>query len=222
MNALLAHLETARVRIDAMSLRERALLFLALMVILFMVWDSLLMAPLEARKEAQLTRLETVRDQINSANAQIQTVLDRRNSDPNAPLRSELARIDAQIGALDERIGRELTGLITPQQMARALEQMLIRQTRLKPVRVENLGSVPLVPAQGGGDDAQGVGVFRHRLLLEMEGSYTEAVDYLQKLQALPWSFYWDEVSIEMVQYPVARIRVVVSTLSLREGWLGV
>ncbi len=221
MTELKARIEQLRLRIDGMTLRERALLFGAVVIVLFMAWDSLLMAPLEARKEARLARLDTVMGEIEEVNRQVQTILERRQQDPNLQLHRELARLKARIGSVDERIGREMAGLIGPQQMARMLEQVLLQQSSLKPLRIENLGSAPLVVPGDGEAPGDGVGVYRHRLLLVMEGSYLQAVEYLEALQALPWAFYWDEVSIEMVDYPKARVRLVVSTLSLKEGWIG-
>lgn len=222
MKELPGRIEQLRIRIDSMTLRERVMLFGAVVMVLFMAWDSFLMAPLEARKESQLARLESVRLEIEELNQQIQALVEDHDKDPNLQLRRELARVNSRIDGIDARIGREMTGLIGPRQMARMLEEVLVRQSGLKPLRIENLGSAPLVtPSEGESEDGQGAGAFRHRLLLEMEGGYLQAVEYLQALQALPWAFYWDEVSIEVVDYPTARMRLVVSTLSLKESWIG-
>ncbi|SCZ64968.1 hypothetical protein [Thiohalomonas denitrificans] len=222
MKELKARIEQLRLRIDSMTLRERVLLFGTVVVVLFMAWDSFLMAPLGARNEAQVTRLETVRGEIDKINQQVRAILEERKKDPNLELNRDLARVSARVHNIDRRIAKEMAGLIGPQQMARMLEEVLVQQDNLKPLRIENLGSSPLVmPTQQEFADGDSGGVYRHRLLLEMEGGYLQTVDYLRALQALPWTFYWDEVSIELVDYPTARVRLVVSTLSLEENWIG-
>ena len=64
--------------------------------------------------------------------------------------------------------------------------------------------------------------MYRHGLQLELEGSYLATLAYLKALQALPWEFYWDEVRLQVDKYPTAKITIVVHTLSLTEGWIGV
>ncbi len=213
-----AWLAALRTRIDSMSLRERAMLFLALVAVLFTLWDMALMQPLEVQRRARLARLDQVRSEVVEVNAQVQALLDRRRSDPNAELRRELERHQSAIHALERRIGDTLKTLIAPREMARALEDVLTRQTGLKPVKVESLGAVPLLP-----DTAESAtGVYRHRLQLTLTGGYLDAVQYLRAMQQLPWRFFWDSIEVDAGDYPRSRIVITVSTLSLSEGWIGV
>nr|NIO43188.1 hypothetical protein [Burkholderiales bacterium] len=53
-------------------------------------------------------------------------------------------------------------------------------------------------------------------------GRYLDIVDYLKTLEALPWKMFWGEAKLETEKYPRSRFTLVVYTLSLREGWIGV
>lgn len=213
-------LERLRSRIDNMSLRERAILFGAVVVVLFVLWDSLLMQPLEAGRKAKLERLTQVRDEVETINQQTQQILARRDRDPNEELRRDLARTEAAIGKLEASIGATMGTLIAPREMARVLEDVLTRQTGLRPVKVESLPAVPVI--SGGAATGDAASLYRHRLQLTLAGGYLETVAYLRQLEALPWSFYWDSVTLDANDHSHTVVVITVSTLGLREGWIGV
>jgi MSHA biogenesis protein MshJ len=45
---------------------------------------------------------------------------------------------------------------------------------------------------------------------------------YLQALEKLPWRFFWDSVSYQVMEYPDSVVRLELHTLSLSEDWIGV
>ncbi|MFV2057309.1 MAG: hypothetical protein ACC707_12630, partial [Thiohalomonadales bacterium] len=64
--------------------------------------------------------------------------------------------------------------------------------------------------------------VYKHGILLDMVGDYSSTLRYLKKLENLPWKFYWDAVRYEVTNYPKARIRILVNTISLDKEWVHV
>lgn len=211
-------------RIDAMSVRERGIIFLTLVLALFMVWDSVLLQPEQARQERALERINTLQAEIAALDQQAEAIVKRHNLDPNADTRRELQRYGTQLEALDERIANAVEGLVSPRQMGAVLEEILTRETDLKLVSVENLGGRPLLeePAGEDGGAGQGIGVYVHGLRLEFEGSYLSTLQYLRALKGLDRSFYWDELRLETLEYPAARVVIGVHTLSLSREWIGV
>lgn len=215
MKAQLARLAE---RIDALSLRERGIVFVAILVVLYMLWDAALMGPLDASKETATKRIAVLQQEITAFDQQIAQVVSRQQSDPNVELRRQILPVEQRLETLDERIGQAMSGLVAPQEMARVVEAVLQRHSGLQPVRVESLGSAPLLETEG----SQTTMIYRHRMQIELRGSYLDTVAFLRAVQALPWAFYWDSVDVELEEYPRARIVVTVSTLSLKEGWIGV
>jgi MSHA biogenesis protein MshJ len=207
------------VRIDALSLRERGLVFFGVIVALYMAWDAALMQPLDARKEVTTQRMATLQREIGAIDQQIGEVVSRQQADPNAELRRQMQPIEQRLQALEGRIGDAMAGLVAPQEMARVIEAVLQHHSGLHPIRVESLGSVPLLEKPG--PDAAAM-LYRHRMQIELRGSYLDTVKFLRAVQELPWSFYWDGVVVESEEYPQTRIVVTISTLSLKEGWIGV
>ncbi len=211
-------------KIDEMSLRERVLLFLSLIAVLLVIWSKLALDPVSAQRKQLLATMSATQNEIASLEKQTTAILQRSRHDPDEENRAMLAQYRKQVEQLEQQISSAIRGLIKPQEMARALEQVLDRKTGLNMVAVRSLGTRRLVETDPADADAvtEVAGVYRHGLQLEFEGSYLDALRYMHALQNLEWSFYWDSVDIVMDDYPRARIVITVHTLSLDEGWIGV
>ncbi len=214
-------IEQLRQRIDTLSLRERGMLFLALVAVLYMLAQVALFAPLEAQQKRALERIGGLQKEIAAFDEQTQVILRRQSVDPDADNQRLQQQFAGQIAALDSQIAGAVQGLIAPQQMTRVLEEVILRQSGLRLVRIESLAARPLIEAATG-EVPVNAGIWRHGVRLEFEGSYMNALAYVRELQSLPWTLYWDELEITMDKYPAARITIVVHTLSLNEGWIGV
>ncbi len=215
-------IEQLRNRIDAMSLRERGILFLAILAVLYMLSQMLLFSPLNHKQTLALTQIGDLQRQTSVSETQIQAILKRQTTDPNAENRRLQQQLTAQITELDKAVAAKVHGLIAPQQMTQVLQAVLRQQSGLKLLHMENRPSVPLVQPPKDGQRHVAVGIYKHEVRMELEGDYMSALAYLRALQALPWVLYWDRLDITTEKYPKAHILIVVHTLSLDEGWIGV
>lgn len=214
--------ETLQSRIDALSLRERAMIFVAASALLYFLWESLLLEPLSHEQKLLISQMETVRTEIAALDEQSLAIINQHKNDPNRDKRELLAELNRKLKQADAQINERINGLIEPRDMARILEQMLQKQEGLDFVRLENLGSEALVNVRSEESDSSAPGIFRHTLRLELEGTFGQTLAYLRALETLPWQFRWDEVKITMLKYPRANIVIKVHTLSLQEGWIDV
>jgi MSHA biogenesis protein MshJ len=211
-------LEGVQNRIDEFSLRERAILFLAISLVLFLLVNKLLLTPLETQQKQLLDRTRALHTEIAALDQQTVATVEASRHDPNTEQRQQLAQLQQRHAQLQQQILDSLSGLVEPQQMSRALEQLLHEQKALRFVRIENLEPQPIMSAEGKTDSM----VYRHTLVMEMEGDFRSALAYLQTLEQLEWQFRWDEVSLNMISYPRAQVIFKVHTLSMQRGWLGV
>lgn len=213
-------------RIDALSLRERLLSLVAALAIIAALWNVALMSPLAAEQELRRERMSDLRSEIDGLNEQAQEIAERGARSPDRRLRQAIRALKQDIAELDERLGEITTGLIDPRDMPRVLEQVLTRETGLELVRLQNRGARPLLdPRERGkaeGEPAPSAQIFRHELELVFRGEYLQTLSYLRALDELPWRLFWRRLELDVVDHPMARVRIVVFTLGLREGWIGV
>lgn len=230
MNARLQQFEDW---VNALSIRERLLVIIGVIAVVFLLWDKVLLSPLEVKAKQLEDGVKTQQQNLEKVRAQQQQILERAGKDPNQGLLKQIDAINKAIEELDETLRGMTVDLIDPQQMAMVLEEVLTRRTDLKLVRVEALPPQSLgqqiledttEPAQQDTEIAADVvpGVYKHTLEIEFVGSYLSTLDYMKELESLQRRFYWGSVNFEVKEYPNAQVVIRVNTLSLNDAWIGV
>lgn len=128
-----------RDRIDAISVRERVMIFCATAAaIVFVVYSSVL-TPLFAREQALKTQIAQQRNTIAAIDAEIVAVVQGSAIDPDAEARARLAVIKNDMLTLSNGMRAMQTGLVAPEQIAPLLETMLKANGRLRLVGLTTL-----------------------------------------------------------------------------------
>lgn len=213
-----ARLQRIATRIDAMSLRERAMLAIILLLVLWGGWQTFLMGPLSIQRKQLAERIENARNTVAGLNGSIQALASQRNRDPLAELRLQLELLQNQRKTVDGQLGDATRSLIDPQQMGSVLEAILAKQQGLRLIAIGSLPGEPLNLESAAGLPP----IWRHGLRIEVEGGYLELLRFLQQLDALPWEFVWTELSLAVDEQQRSRLTLTLHSLSLKSGWLGV
>ena len=214
--------------IDSQSLRERALILGAVILAVFLIWEKLLLDPLD--KEAKQLNIEIKKQNKELARVREQQaqVLNRASTDPNAQTQKDIEALRTAMRSLDERLRLMTVDLIDPAKMAQVLEDVLTRETDLKLISVEALSPRPLSEEKTLDENtakrskSKLPGVYQHALQIEFQGSYLSTLNYMQQLEKLSQQFYWGSVDFSVEDYPKARVIITVNTLSLNKAWIGV
>jgi len=200
-------------RFEALSLRERALAVLAVLGLLVAGWDTMLMDPLRRMRiglEAELASASTFGVVTRSSDV----------TDPRQMSITRAGELQTQLQDVNEQLANTASGFVASGRMIEVLHDMLDRQDRLALVSIRNLPVTSLIePLE---KDAPAQPPYVHSIELVIEGEYTDILDYLAALEALPWKFRWTSLDLTTSGYPRNRVRIELSTLSLDSTWLGV
>lgn len=211
--------------LDARAPRERLLLAVSFLAVLILLWYVLLIEPMVMHRQALETQISSAVATVAALDQQAATMVAGAAQDPDANNRQQKVMLEEDIDRLDERL-ELLTGeLISPQQMVTVLEEMLTRRRQLNLTRLENLPSEPLLEQPAVDSQVEKVrqrNLYRHRVRIELTGSYLDALAYLRSLEQLPRKVYWQDLALSVEEYPQTKITVTVYTLSLKEDWIGV
>ncbi len=225
---LRAQLRKLMERIDELSLRERAMVFLGVLGVLYVGAVQLVIQPLSAQRTRLETELKGKHDQIQTTERMIQAMLTGDAQDADAQKRAQRDALRAQLKAFDAELGKTTSGLVSPQEMARLLQQFLARKRSLQIVRVESLPAEPLaiattgaVPNRAGPAVRDDSGLYKRGTRIEVRGNYDELLGYLKDMEALPWKVFWGQVTLQTEQYPISKLTLVIYTLSTQESWIG-
>ncbi len=210
-------------RFAALSARERILVLLGVFAVSYQLADMVIFDRQYQRMQQIEAEIGRDRAAIARIDGELKAVALQAAQDPNAPLRTEIEQLRGEMDGLQARLSAATRELISPQDMARFLEELLVQEPELTLLRLQTLEVEPLrdVPLQQGVADAAPM-LHRHGFEIEFSGGYLATLRYLQALEALPWRFFWDSVDYEVVEYPDSKVRLRLHTLGLSEDWIGV
>lgn len=226
-------------KIDSLSLRERAMVFIGIVAIIFTIWDSSLMKPLETEQRKLIAELNKKNAERFALNTQLQKMLITNKEDPNAESLQKLKVLRSKLINVQAELESSTDSLVSPKDMPKILETVLHRTGGLTLVSLKSLGVKPLVTQAAAGEatvenekeptdadkklTADNIdNAYRHGLRIEFQGDYLTTLNYLKSLEELEWGFFWDKFQLTVGEYPDANASIEIFTLSLKQEWIGV
>ena len=232
---MIAKLKQYRDRVDAMSLRERVLIFVMLAAVLVSLVTTSVIDPLIAKQKQLSQQLVQSQAQTQALEAQVQAVAEAARRDPDEANKRKLAEVDAQRKSAYAALANMQQGLVAPDRMTQVLRDLLSQNAGLKLVSIKTLPVAPLIedgkPAEAGAKpqaqatgktQVTNLGLYKHGVKISVEGNYTDLVAYLAALEKMPWRVYWGGVNLSAQEYPNSRLTLTLYTLSLDKTWLSV
>ena len=212
---------------NRLSQREALSVIAGLVAAVFILWSVVIYEPY--KENARLLELDIAQTEgkIAGIRAKMLVFQEEMKKDPDSENKKRLAEYIEAGKQLDAELAKASVQIIDVRDMAALLKEMLEKQSNLKFV---SLANKPAVPEFVENTDQAGAAIkennattiYRHSVVLKMEGSYSSLLTYLQALENLQWQFFWQGIEIETESYPNAFITLEVYTLGLREGLIGV
>jgi MSHA biogenesis protein MshJ len=211
-------------RIDAFSLRERLLIMIGGVLVIYFLFNMFLIEPLLQQAKGLTQRLDRQNNELLSLRAQQQAIIKRSQTDPDAQNRKKQDVLAKDITQVNKRLQASTVDLISPQNMSAVLESVLNNFSGLELESIKALPPVSLADLLNDENrqSASIPGVYQHGLRMSFKGSYLDTLAYLQALESLKWRFYWGDIDFEVTKYPQAEVTIIVNTLSLNEAWIGI
>lgn len=209
-------------RIDALTLRERVIIFAAGVALVYIAWQTLVMDPLAARSKMAEQQLSDARKQM----ALLDEVGTASSEDPAVAAALRNRALTQRLGDLDAQLKSMAQGYVAPERMSDMLRELLIGQHGLALVSLANLPVQSLSKPAPAGSDAEIAaddrGPFLHPVDMVVEGDYASVIAYLRSLEAMPWRIHWIKVELTAGDYPRNRVHIVIGALSLSRFWMSV
>jgi MSHA biogenesis protein MshJ len=223
-------------RVEALQPRERIMAFGAAVVVLVVLANTFVFAPMSRKEAALRSTLQQQTITIGGIAADIEGKARAYGNDPNEALRKHLGELRAETARTSDELRTMQKGLVPPERIAPLLEAILRANGRLKLVSLKTLpvstltdGAAPApaaVPAAAPAAPAPPPVVkspdllYRHGVELTVRGSYLDMVDYMQALETLPTQLFWGKAQLDAEAYPNVRLTLTLYTLSLDPKWM--
>jgi MSHA biogenesis protein MshJ len=207
-------------RIDALTLRERVMVFVAALAVVLFLGNALFIDPAAMRKRILLDQIARQSKELQGLQLQIAD-LEKKRADPDAANIGRRDNLRNEIATIDDSLKDMRSSLVPAQNMKALLQDVLARNPRLQLVAMRTLPVAPLVDRGAAADkSATGGGVFKHGIQVTVQGSYADLHDYLSRLEKINWRMFWARANLNTDDYPRLALTVTVYTLSLDKAWL--
>lgn len=212
-------------KFDHRKKSEKWIIAVLTMAALVWLYTELQLAPLSADRMTMSQQIDSAQTRLQAMQAREQVAIQRAQDDPDRAANDRLARLVQEQQQAQGEIEGLAGNLVTPYAMTQMLTTVLDRQPGLELIRVENRVPQPMRTAsQVSGEDGETpmAQVYKHGLIIEMQGDYFSLLNYLNYLENLSERFFWDQVHYLQSGWPDATITLELHTLSTEEGFVGV
>lgn len=218
-------------KLNALTARERGIIFATLLVALYMIFQLLVFDPLMASRTALVNQEVDLKKKIDAVRVEAAEVIAASTFDPNKAIRENIEKEREKTRVYQQEIQSITDKLIEPGQMSDVLASLLNKESGLKLTSVKSISAKPVTlggsikqvqnskPQKASAVQAN---LYQHTLLLEMEGQYDQVNKYLTQVEALPEKVFWKNLAFQVEDYPVGRLSIEVYTLSTSKDLIGV
>jgi MSHA biogenesis protein MshJ len=228
-------------KLDTMTLRERAMVFVAVVAaILFLIY-TVSVEPLLAKQKLLQTQIRQQQNQITGIDTEIAFKAQGFTVDPDASAREQLKKLREEIDSTSAGLMAVQKGLVAPDKIAPLLEHLLRGNGKLRlmsmktlPVAGMNEAAMPAQDAAAKPPPAASATppggtppapkprelLYRHGVEIVLQGSYLDMVNYMDALESLPVQLFWGKARLDAQQYPNSRLTLTLYTLSLDPKWM--
>jgi len=221
-------------RIDALTLRERILVFAASATAIVFLMHFFALGPQLRRQDALNAQISQQNNNIEGIDNEIRARVEAAQQDPDAPARTRLAAVRKEIEDQSIQLRAMQNGLVAPERMAPLLDSIVRANGRLTLVSVRTLPAESVLeagrraagPAPGTAAASQNTTpgpaelLYRHGVEITVRGGYLDMIDYMAALESLPTQLFWGRAQLEAETWPASRLTLTLYTLSLDRKWM--
>lgn len=224
-------------RVDALSLRERIMVFAACAAAIVFLVHFFALGPQLRKQDALNAQITQQQNNIEGIDNEIRARVEAARNDPDAAVRTRLAAVRRETEELGGQLRAMQNGLVAPERMAPLLDSILRANGRLTLVSVRTLpvesvleagrraaaaapdaaaAPAPAAQAQPG---SAGL-LYRHGVEITVRGNYLDMIAYMNALEGLPTQLFWGRAQLEAETWPASRLTLTLYTLSLDRKWM--
>ena len=220
---------------NSRNIRERILISLCFLALVYMVFVFTVLSSLDDRQSRLDQRYSNVSQKLKQSGAE-ETVLSQallRN--PNIQKKQEIAQLETRLEAVDRELQALSIGLISADKLPQVLAEVLRKRERLNLIGSQTLpaerikfsvesadtGDVDELELVEESETSDDLGLYKHTVVFRVEARYFDLIAYLRELENSGLRFFWSELEYHVTTYPDAVVQLTAYTLSTDRGIIG-
>lgn len=193
--------------------KRRLQYFLISLILIYFIWAFLFLNPLRSSKkelEIKSIALQSQVAEIKQKMAALNGVI--KNEDMQKAI-AKKQQIELKINKLDQQIAKAHLLFITTEDWIKLKKEIIHQQQDMdKYITLATIIDQPIQawipPATDKADPTKMApeAIYQHQLELRFQADYFSTIQYIARLEKLPWSVYWDSLSYNVVLYPKGEV----------------
>ncbi len=200
----------------ALSKREKVIILLSGLVSILFISFTFIIEPEMKKQKAKSNRLKNITAQVKEMREDKKLLELQLQADPDAEVEKKLLRLVDEREDVVLQLSEFVKNLTSPSEMAELLETVLNNSTALK---LESLQSLHPYPVRS--NDNSSIHYYIHPVRLVLTGKYFDIQKYLLTLESMEVKYFWHSFHYQVVEYPKARLELVVYTLGTEQEFIG-
>ncbi len=208
-------ISTLKTWLKTRDTRERILLTGVFAVFTYAVWNFLIERPLTHKRVELVNKIETTKIAIDAVHQQIKNIVDITANSSYVQEIQRQKNLTGQAQNFKQRIENLLPTVIQPKDLP-ALGSAILQQPGITLIGMKKLPSENWIPAGLGKVSLpeKSKNIYKYSMQIEFLSDYFGTLDYLSRLEKLPWHIYWDSLEYKVTQYPKADVKLKIYVLS--------
>lgn len=194
-------------KVNNMSLRDRFILLIVSLLVIYFGWWLLLRMPLESKAKNLMTQFQMTGNQLNMLQVQAERISAKITQPTLSKEHKQVQTLEEQVTLLGNEL-KTFEGKVIPyEKLADMLREVIMQEKDLKLTSIQSPVSKVLFegPSQK---------LYEHSIELTFQTeSYFAALKYLKRLEGSHWQIFWDRLNYQVDKYPIATVTIKVHSL---------
>ena len=211
-------------KFERLNIQSRILVTAAVFCSFYFLWGLVIEQTLTQLKVSLSAKKNSLRNALDEIDKNIDQTSDIVKSNPSLELTKRIQDNKKESILLDNAIREKTAKMVSPKDMNTVLGYIVQENEGLKLIKmdsspVKKLEDKNKNPAD---DKNSGMNIFQHFVSMEIAGGYFDVLTFMKDIESRKLNIMWDEIDYEVQTYPIANVKIIIHTLNLDEGLLGV
>ncbi len=193
--------------------KKRRFFFLCSLVIIYFIWFFLFINPLQTKKRTLQDQIQALQAQPTEIQQKIDATHQAIKKESIAKALEEQKQLSEKIKNIQQRLAKIHLLSISADDWVKLKKDILTQQedidSNITLISIHDLPVQTWMPDNVDKTDLVNtvpVETYQHALEVEFQADYFSTVQYLSRLEKMPWPVYWDSLQYRVLTYPKADI----------------
>lgn len=195
--------------------KKRLQYFILSLIVIYLIWVFAFYRPERITKDVLAGQVQGLQAELLAINKSIAELHETVSNESIAKALAEKKQLEAKIQEMHHALGNDRLLFISKEDWKRLKKEIVIKQEDMDAnITLESMVDLPLQPWVAPTVDQREVAkvlqgdIYQHAIELKFQADYFNTIQYLSRLEKLPWHVYWDTLSYKVLTYPKAEVTV--------------